>query len=269
MTSAVRQGGEGSRPIPIMTFVNDDDSYAEMRHSFQAAGFTSGRASFIRLDSAGRLAVRDPYAAISEFIGSCEEPSFILCHQDIRADQGHGWSDFISAMDSLARIDPSWAVAGNAGGSSTLRMVRRITDPHGGSTDDALPALVQTLDENFLVIRTGTGVSCSPELWGFHLYGSDICLNARRAGLGCYVVDFHVRHLSGGTKDDRYYECRDRFVAVWGDRYAARYVRAPMEVLFLSRSSIARAVLGGSTVRRILKNHPSLGQLAGRALARN
>ena len=269
MTSLLRQEGGRLRPVPIFTFVNNDASYAEMTRSFHTAGVTPGRASFIRLDTGDAVGESDPYTAISELIEQREEPFFILCHQDIRVDQGHTWSDFISAMEALASIDPRWAVAGNGGGSSALHLVRRITDPYGGGTNDVLPAQVQTLDENFLVIRTSTGLSCSSELRGFHMYGSDICLNARAAGFRCYVIDFHVRHLSPGTKNDEYYRCRDRFVSTWSRRFTARYVRSPTEVLFLSRRNILRVVLGSTRVRRILKNHASVGRLVGFALARD
>ena len=88
----------------------------------------------------------------------------------------------LSAMDNLECRDPGWAVAGNAGGSASLEVVRRITDPSGVSTDHVLPARVHSLDENFLVIRTATGIGCSPELGGFHFYGVDFCLNALERG---------------------------------------------------------------------------------------
>ena len=118
------------------------------------------------------------------------------------------------------------------------------------------------------MIRTGTGLSSSPGLTGFHFYGSDICLRARTAGLRCFVIDFHVHHLSGGRRTSGYDQCRDEFLAAWNQRFLARYVRAPTEVLFLSRSPLLRAVFGFPRVRKILKNHAGLGRMVGRVLAR-
>lgn len=266
---AVQSRLQRSEPIPIFTFVNDDDSYAEMRRSFQLAGFGTDRASFIELRTSRSPTERDPYSMISNLIPSRKEPFFILCHQDIRLDQGHTWSNFVSAIETLYRVDAKWAVAGNAGGSSALRLIRRLTDPHGGRTDDSLPARVQTLDENFLVIRTGTGVACSPGLQGFHFYGSDLCLNARAADYRCYVVDFHISHLSSGRRNVEYDSVRHQFVTSWSQHFMARYIRTPTEVLFLSRSKALRSVLGATRIRKILKNHSNLGKLVGAVLARD
>ena len=190
--------------IPVFTFVSDDSSYDEMLASFESAGFSSDIAMFNRLTSRGRLGEPEPYSTITELIESVQEPYFVLCHQDVRVDPGNGMDDLTAQLALLSGKDPRWAVAGNAGGSHQLRMVRRITDPHGGSTPDLLPARVQTLDEKFLVLRTGTGVGCSPGLHGFHLYGTDACMNARVLGFSAYVIDFHVHHLSGGKMDVDY-----------------------------------------------------------------
>jgi hypothetical protein len=255
--------------IPVFTFVSDDVSYREMRASFATAGLTHNTSRFTRLTSRGGPGEPEPYSTITELISSVSEPYFILCHQDVRLDQEHGVSQLRAQIAELSVIDPTWAVAGDAGGSSALRMVRRITDPHGGSTVDSLPARVQTLDENFLVIRTGTGLTCSPGLTGFHFYGSDICLRARTAGLQCWVIDFHVQHLSGGKKGRGYDQSRDEFLAAWNQSFLARYVRAPTELLFLSKSPLLRAAFGSVRVRKILKNHADLGRIVGRVFARN
>jgi hypothetical protein len=146
-------------------------------------------------------------------------------------------------------------------------VVRRITDLHGGGSDDSLPAAVHSLDENFLLIRTGTGIGCTPGLAGFHLFGTDLCLNALEYGWRSYVIDFHLHHMGAGKKDAGYYAARDRFVAHWSSRVGARYVRTTVEVLFLSRWRILRALLGSKTALRALKNRALLGRLAGALFA--
>jgi hypothetical protein len=247
--------------IPIYTFVTDPDAYLEMRRSFEEAGFTGERATYVQLsgiDGEGS----EPYSTITRLIGSVDAPFVVLCHQDIRPDQGHGIDELLSAVRDLETRDERWAVAGNAGGSRSLRVVRRIVDPHGGSSGDPLPVPVHSLDENLLIVRTGTGVRCSPGLTGFHLYGTDLCLNALEAGCRCYVIDFLVRHISPGTKDSGYAAARDRLVAHWSARRAACYVRTTVEVLFLSRRRVLRMLLGFPRLRKVLKNHASLARVA-------
>jgi len=253
--------------IPIFTFVTDSDAYAQMRQSFEEAGFTSERASFTELTGTGRTDEPEPYSTITRLIADLSEPFFILCHQDLRLDQGHGIDDLLRIVGDLEARDGRWAVAGNAGGSRVLRIVRSLTDPHGGASADSFPAPVHSLDENFLLIRTGTGIRCSPELRGFHLYGTDVCLNALEEGCQPYVVDFRVRHLSRGTRDEEYARARDRFVAHWSPRFAACYVRTTIEVLLLSRLGFLRSSLGSEAARRFVKARGAARVPAGALLA--
>ena len=153
--------------------------------------------------------------------------------------------------------DDRWAVAGNAGGSRALRVIRSVTDPHGGGTGDPLPAGVHSLDENFLVIRTGTGVRCSPQLSGFHLYGTDLCLNALEQGRQPYVIDFRLRHLEPRDQG-RGYVRRATAGQPLELRVPLRATCGPRRVLFLGRWG-SRAVLGsaGSRARQELPACPA------------
>ncbi len=58
-------------------------------------------------------------------------------------------------------------------------------------------------------------------MYGFHLYGSDLCLAAHLAGHRAYLIDLPVRHLSGGDSQGADFlaaverfkaECRRRMV---------------------------------------------------------
>jgi len=249
--------------LPVFTFVTDGESYREMRHSFEEAGFTQARAVFIELRSTGRKGEPEPYSTISQLIRERPEPFVILCHQDVRLDQGHGFGDLLAQLETLSELDPAWAVVGNAGGSRRLRVIRCITDPHGANSYRSLPARVHSLDENFIVLRTGTRIQCSDGLAGFHLFATDLCLNALETRRTAYVIEFHLRHLSPGRKDAAYCAARDRFVGYWNGRFLVRYVRTTMEVLFLSRSTLLRKSLGREKLRSIAKNHASVGAIAG------
>jgi hypothetical protein len=253
--------------IPVFTFVTDRDGYAHMRDSFEQAGFTSDRASFTELNGTGGPNEPEPYSTITKLVADLGEPFFILCHQDLRLDQGHGFDDLVRIVSDLSERDERWAVAGNAGGSRALRVVRSLTDPHGGASGNSFPVPVHSLDENFLLVRTGTGIRCSPELRGFHLYGTDLCLNGLAEGRQPYVIDFRVRHLSRGTRDEEYATARDRFVARWSPHFAACYVRTTIELLFLSRLNLLRSSLGSDPARRFVKARGAVRAPAGALLA--
>jgi hypothetical protein len=253
--------------IRIFTFVTDPAAYEQMQRSFEQAGFTGDRADFSELRGTGLPGEPEPYSTITELIAKVTEPWFILCHQDLRLDQGHGIDELTAAIGDLERRDRRWAVAGNAGGTRSLRVIRNLTDRHGGASDQVLPSTVHSLDENFLVIRSGTGISCSTELDGFHLYGTDLCLNALESGWQPYVIDFQLRHLGVGLKDDSYYAALEGFVGIWSSRTVARYVRTTVELLFLGRWRWLQAVLGSARVRAMLKRYRVLSAPVGALLA--
>jgi Glycosyltransferase like family len=69
-----------------------------------------------------------------------------------------------------------------------------------------LPAQVATLDELLLVVRRDSGLRFDPDL-GFHLYGADICLQARERGLAVVALGALCHHNPVALG------CRRRFTA--------------------------------------------------------
>ncbi len=59
----------------------------------------------------------------------------------------------------------------------------------------ALPARVATLDELLLILPRGTPLRADPTL-GFHLYGADLCLQAREHGLAVVALEALCQHNS-------------------------------------------------------------------------
>ena len=57
-----------------------------------------------------------------------------------------------------------------------------------------MPQEVVSLDEIVLIVRRASGVNFDPALPSFHLYGTDIVLEARKLGMKSYVVDLPVIH---------------------------------------------------------------------------
>jgi len=128
----------------------------------------------------------------------------VVCfiHQDVYLPSG--WvQDVLDTLETLASIDKDWGVVGvygvDIGGerhgwiySSGLRRVL------GRAFE--VPQRVRTLDEVVIITRRGTNLWFDEALRGFHLYGTDICLQAEEHGRRNYVVPAFCIHNSNGIR---------------------------------------------------------------------
>lgn len=199
-------------PFSICTLVSDLGQHAAMAESFVAHGFGPEMAEFLILDNSGGNRW-DAFQGIARLLAAARGRYAILCHQDVRLI-GDGAAALLARLAELDRSAPDWALAGNAGGQADGALAIRISDPHGeDQRRGRLPARVESLDENFIVLRRDWPVGLSADIGGFHLYGADLCLQARLAGRSAWVVDFHLRHLSGGTAGADFLRAQARFEA--------------------------------------------------------
>ncbi|MGQ0457096.1 MAG: hypothetical protein ACT4OU_08540 [Hyphomicrobium sp.] len=217
----------------IGTLVTEAAQHDAMRASFVAGGFSDSDCEYIFIDNT-RGAQIDAYRGLNAILNAARAPYVILCHQDVRL-----LDDDRAALDDrlaeLARADPNWAVVGNAGGMAPGQLAIRITDPHGvDQRAGALPARVQTLDENLLIVRRDARIGFSRDLSGFHFYGADICLHAALMGCSAYVIDFHLEHLSPGTKNDDFTEAQKAFEAKWSRALRSRWLQTTCSLVHLS-----------------------------------
>lgn len=104
-----------------------------------------------------------------------------------------------TSSKKLEEKDSHWAVAGNAGCDGYESCYFYLKDPSGKKLATNLPKKVFSLDENFLLINSKYKPAVSSTLSGFHLYGTDLCLNAYAEKNTCYVIPFLVEHLSKGN----------------------------------------------------------------------
>jgi hypothetical protein len=81
-----------------------------------------------------------------------------------------------------------------------------------------LPAQVATLDELLLIVRRGSGLRFDPEL-GFHLYGADICLQAREQGLAVVAMEAICHHNSRSIRlPEAFFASAEVFARKWSHR---------------------------------------------------
>ncbi|HSI32426.1 MAG TPA: hypothetical protein VK986_02460 [Tepidisphaeraceae bacterium] len=242
--------------------------YGAMKDSMTAAGFDEGRCRYTVFDNSSSNS-REPYGAINDALARTVEPYLIFCHQDLVFGPDATFERLVRVLTELDDVDPAWAVAGNAGGTRTLQLAMRITDGSAVWRVGRVPRRVQSLDENLLIIKASSGIGCSGDLSGFHLYGTDICLNAEERGRRCYVIDFHIHHLSTGRTctPEEFEAVRVRFELRWGPRRLCQFVKTCCTTLFLSRSGALRRCFGGPKMRRATVRYPRafgvLGILVG------
>ena len=182
----------------ICTFVTRFEQYKDLVKSFVEHGFAYNDCEYIYIDNSEKNQY-DNYQGINKFLTTARGRYIVICHQDVLLiDDGRQKLDTV--LRELDRIDPNWAVCGNGGGVYPKRLALRLTDPHGDKQfTEPLPQRVSGLDENFLVVRRDANLAVSADLKVFHLHGTDICTVARLLGYTAYVVDFRLRHLSGGA----------------------------------------------------------------------
>ncbi|SFM88085.1 acyl esterase [Methylobacterium pseudosasicola] len=188
----------------ICTLVTKIDEYNQFLSSAFDAGFSLDRCEFFYADNTAGNSW-DARHALRRFIHCARGRYVILCHQDL-VFKFDDYSDLVDRLAELTACDPNWGVCGNAGADNRGSLVVRISDPHGSDRMPAqpLPAKVVSLDENFLVIRSDSGITFPRDLHGFHWYGSDACIVARTLGWEAYVINFHIYHKSGGSTSGSY-----------------------------------------------------------------
>jgi hypothetical protein len=235
----------------ICCITNNIPQYEEMKQSYIDAGFDEERCRFTLLDNSVKNEY-EPKGGLDKCLKETEEPYLIYCHQDILLNQGHGFDQLVRVLEELDELDPNWAIAGNAGRNSRGEIVLRITDPHNSPQwTGSLPEKVHSLDENFLVINSNKHVEVSPQMKGFfHQWGTDLCLNAVFQGYTCYVIDFHLEHLSKGKFRPEVLEAAIKaFQDSWNDKFIFSYVRNTYLDVFVSKYKILRLLFDNERAR--------------------
>lgn len=241
----------GSLPAPdidysICSLVTDHALYKNMVTSFVEAGFAPDRCEYLYADNTGGNG-SDGYRGLNRMIAAARGRIVILVHQDVLAVDRIERLDAV--LDDLDHLAPDWAVAGNAGFDATQwSYLRRLTEsdlvaPLGhGPARKAI-----SLDENLLILRRDALLGFSHDLGGFHLYATDLVLQAGVRGRTAWVVDFHVEHLGRGKIDQSFVVARDALEQKYRTAFAGRTVRTPITWLELGRRSVwtrlARLVL--------------------------
>ncbi len=223
----------------VVSLVASDDKYKRMLTSFEAFGFSEQNAEFIAIDNRDGNAF-DGYRALRAVAGDCRGRYILLTHDDIELI-GDDAQTLAGLLDDLDRDDPRWTVAGNVGWTGANgKLLRHIKDPHGASRDVSGPVRVVSLDENFLVLPRSRLVLPSLDLEGFHLYATDLCVQASLAGGSSYVIPFYLEHHSAGSASAAFEESRARFEKKYASLQVARKIPTPAAELYIGGAGSAQ-----------------------------
>ena len=235
----------------ICTLVTRKDEYQEMIKTFHIKGFTNENSEFLYIDNS-EVNKADGYSGLNHFLAQSKGKYTIVCHQDIRLD-----FDDIAKLQECIReideIDPNWAILGNAGATCDFsKKSIRITDPTGDDKQiGEFPAKVDSLDENFLVIKNGLNIGLSRDLKGFHFYGTDLCIQADLRGYSAYVIDFHLRHISAGNRDEYFNSCKNDLLKKYEIALRPRFIQTSCVYLYISGSPFFTRILNNKIVFRL------------------
>ena len=236
----------------ICTLVTNWDEYSRMLDSFIAAGFTTDDCEYRYADNTNGNSF-DAYQGINQFLQNADAKYVIICHQDIllkfdkRADLDHRLAD----LDSL---DDSWAVVGNAGTNNPYLLSMKIT--HSDMVTHkvgVLPSKVNSLDENFLLVKKSANLALSGDLSGFHMYGTDICLIASCLGYNAYAIEFSLLHLSMGRLDASFYALSKKLQTKYSRFFRSRYIKTTITRFYLSPNRLVRTAMDISLIQSIVR----------------
>lgn len=131
----------------------------------------------------------------------------ILVHQDVFFPPN--WTDRMEGIfDNL-----KFGVAGcvGCGGYQIYSDVYASPTAYLDFNINQLPAKVDSLDELILIFPSDTPIRLDPDL-GWHMYGADACVKAKKLGLDALVIKNCLVHYSKRTEfDPKFYTSADIF----------------------------------------------------------
>jgi hypothetical protein len=229
------RGEEFPFRFSICTLVSKPEEYREMLDSFLLAGFNTEICEYLSIDNSEKNQF-DAFDGLNRFLREAKGEYIILCHQDILLHD-HTINELESRIDEMNALDPAWAILANAGGVNLKYVAKHMTQrTEIRSVETDLPLKVQSVDENFILVKNTANLALSHNLSGFHMYGTDICLIGDALGFNAYIIDFHLTHKSGGNVDRDFYQLRANLIKKYRYAFRSRFLSTTITRFYLSGS---------------------------------
>jgi hypothetical protein len=157
-------------------------------------------------------------AAYNDAIERSGNDLMVFAHQDMILPEQ--WLDQLeNSLEYLGNYDPAWGVLGCYGETQHERGRGCVYQPNLGMIGVSIdrPTPIQTLDEIVLIFRKSSGLRFDGSLPHFHLYGTDICLRAKRMGRTSYAIPAFCIHNTnqGFLLPEEFYECYWHVKRAW------------------------------------------------------
>lgn len=193
-----------SKQISVVTLVNNEESYR--CNVIRSIGLYSDDLIPIHASSATK--------GLNLGISKARHEIVVVCHQDVIFPDK--WVDTL--FSEIERIkNPNFGVLGTFGRDLKLECAGNILNPRPFVRKAGiLPCEALSLDEHCLILKKSNGLKFDEKLKGFHCYGGDLCLTARKNGMKNYVIDAQLEHLSAkGTFDFSFEEAVCWMITKW------------------------------------------------------
>lgn len=217
----------------ICTLVTNLSEYACMLDSFRNAGFNESDCEFLYSDNSKKNEF-EAFSGINRFLREAKGEFVIICHQDVLTTIDDR-KKLEEQIRKVTRMDPNWAVLGNAGVNNLYNTSMVITHANKKCyRSGTLPSRVLSLDENFLLVKASSNLAVAGDLKGFHMYGTDICLVAECLGYSAYAIDFHLIHNGRGLVDDSFHRLTERLIRKYSSFFSGRYIKTTITSFYIS-----------------------------------
>ena len=206
-----------------------------MLNSYIYKGFTTDRCEYLYIDNSTENKL-DAYAGLNQFLREAKGRFVIICHQDVLLDKDD-IHDLSKRLEELEKKDNMWAVCGNAGAAGPNYIVYHVTYPQTPfKSKGNFPLKVSAIDENFILVKNEANLRVSASLKGFHLYATDLALQAELNGYSTYVIAFNLTHKSRGNRDKNFFSIRKKLIRNYNHFFRSRWIQTNSTVFHLSGS---------------------------------
>lgn len=218
-------------PMTLVAAVNDRRVLAQ---NLLASPALRGRSTLQLIVKEGASSAS---AAYDEALDEALHDIVVFVHQDVVLPAAW-FRQLEAALRLLDAAGAPWGVLGCFGSRHDAhgglgRVYTHGLGVHGNAI--ASPVPVDTLDEIVLVLRKSSGLRFDRRLPHFHLYGVDICMTARIAGLQSYAIPAFCVHNTNQLRrlPAEFYVCYGVVKRKWD-----RYLPIAASCLTISRGDI-------------------------------